>query len=121
MVAPELARIPWQDHRPFNLYTYRWNRVPWNLPWRVFDKGRRLWREHIAGVPLIQRNWELQFLGEENDRQLRARLFERSTSVDYVPQQVVREFYRKFKEEDPVYYAHAVSMLLTLVSTNFSN
>ncbi len=121
MVAPELARIPWQDHRPFNLYTWRWNRVPWNLPWRIFDKGRRLWREKVKGQPLIQRNWELQFLGEENDRRLGARLLERGASVGFIPQEVVREFYRKFKEEDPVYYSHAVSMLLTLRSTNFTN
>ena len=121
MVAPELARVPWQDHRPFNLYTYRWNRVPWNLPWRVFDKSRRLWREKVQAQPLIQRNWELQFLGEENDKQLRYHLFDRNTSADFVPQEVVQDFYQKFKEKDPVYYSHAVSMLLTLQSTNFLN
>ncbi|MBK7870832.1 MAG: hypothetical protein IPJ74_09160 [Saprospiraceae bacterium] len=28
MKAPELARIPWQDHRPFNLYNYHLDKTP---------------------------------------------------------------------------------------------
>ncbi len=113
MVAPELARIPWQDQRPFNLYNYHWNKAPWNLPYRVWDKVQRSLR-NLWGKPLIQRNWELQFLAEENDRQLRAHLFNNPAFAGFVPQDLVREFYRKFREVDAVQYAHPLSMLLTL-------
>jgi hypothetical protein len=113
MVAPELARIPWQAHRPFNLYSFRWNRSPWNLPIRIADKARRS-LSSLSGNALIQRNWELQFLGEENDRQLRDHLFNNNLFKELVPTTLVEDFYKKFKEVDPVYYSHPISMLLTL-------
>lgn len=115
MKAPELARIPWQAHRPFNLFNYHWDKAPWNLPCRAWNKGNSLLRM-AAGRPLVQRNWELQFLGEENDRHLRRHLFENEAFRAFVPQEIVRSFYQKFKTEDAVYYSHPVSMLLTLAS-----
>ena len=113
MRAPELARIPWQDHRPFNLYNYHWNKPPWNLPYRVLNKSKSIIQQWI-GQPLIQRNWELQFLGEENDRHLQLHLFDNHAFAELVPHELVRDFYRKFKTEDKVQYSHAISMLLTL-------
>ena len=113
MVAPELARIPWQDHRPFNLYNYHWNRMPWNLPLRVWSKAHRTWNATL-GRPLIQRNWELQFLGRNNDAQLRHRLFDNASFREWIDPAIVREFYEKFKQKNPVWYSHPVSMLLTL-------
>lgn len=115
MKAPELARLPWQAHRPFNLYNYHWDKPPWNLHYRAWNKGKQLLRQ-AAGRPLVQRNWELQFLGEENDMQLRRHLFENEAFKALVPEEIVRGFYNKFKTEDGVYYSHPVSMLLTLSS-----
>lgn len=113
MVAPELARIPWQAQRPFNLYNYQWNKTPWNLPYRVADKATRTLR-NLSGKPFVQRNWELQFLGDENDRHLRKYLFHNEVFRDLVPTELVADFYKKFNEADPVYYSHPISMLLTL-------
>lgn len=113
MVAPQLARIPWQQHKPFNLYTYQWNKFPWNLPYRFADKMIRTFRE-LMGRKFIQRNWELQFLGDENEKKLEEYLFENEKFKNLVPESVVREFYDKFTYENPVYYSHPVSMLLTL-------
>ncbi len=110
LVAPQLAKITWQAHRPFNLYNYTWNRVPWNLPYRLLDKSRRT-IQSLLGKPLVQRNWELQFVGAENDRHLRKHLIDADS---FVPKALREEFYRKFKEEDAVKYSHPVSMLLTL-------
>ncbi len=108
--APELANITWQDQRPFNLYNYDWNKVPWNLPNRILVKAKRV----LNRKKHIQRNWELQFLGEENEKKLKERLFKEPKLTEWIPRELIREFYRKFQTEDPVYYSHSVAMLLTL-------
>src|SRR5690606_10305843 len=59
---PALAKITWQDHRPFNLYNFSKNKSPNNLPFRVGNKLERIVKGKL-GKPYIQRNWELQFLG----------------------------------------------------------
>src|SRR5690606_6576637 len=71
---PALAKITWQDHRPFNLYTFEKNKSPNNLPYRIGSKLKREVRNKM-GKPYIQRNWELQFLGMENDEKLQHWLF----------------------------------------------
>ena len=63
---------------------------------------------------MIQRNWELQFLGQENERYLEQWLFETPELNKLVPRHFVDEFYHRFKKVDPVKYSHPVSMLLTL-------
>jgi hypothetical protein len=112
MKGPGLARIPWQAHRPFNLYHYHWNKTPWNLPFRIWDKAGRMVNQTF-GKPLIQRNWELQFVGGENEKKLESYLFQNKEFSEFVPEKLTRYFYQKFKAEDPVRYSHAVSMLLT--------
>ena len=72
---PALAKITWQDHRPFNLYNYKNNKFPYNFPFRVFDKLKRV----VSNKYFVQRNWELQFLGKENEIQLEQWLFENET------------------------------------------
>lgn len=114
MVAPELARIPWQAHAPFNLYNYQWNRVPWNLPIRVYKKFVNRYYYVAKNSRLVQRNWELQFAGEENDRHLRYWLFENKKLHELVSAEVIKSFYDKFRNCDSRSYAHAISMLLTL-------
>lgn len=107
--APELARIPWQEHRPFNLYNYKWDKAPYNWPYRAVSKFKRM----ISSKKVIQRNWELQFLGVDNATHLEHYLFSNPTLSNWVPRDVVDRFYKNFKNE-PVYYSHPVSMLLTL-------
>ncbi len=108
--APRLAKVTWQDHRPFNLLNYEWDRPPWNLPLRTYDKLKRT----LTRSGLIQRNWELQFLGSENDEKLRSRLFDEVKLSEWIPIRLIQDFYNRFTREDPVYYSHSISMLLTL-------
>lgn len=107
---PSLAKIAWQDHRPFNLYNYKWNKKPYNLPYKVYNKISRL----LSSKKYIQRNWELQFLGEYNERMLEQWLFENEKFESFIDSKIVTNFYKKFKNDDSVYYSHSVSILLTL-------
>jgi len=109
---PQVAKITWEDQRPFNLNNYQYNKMPYNLPFKV---GRKLKAgvNKIQQKKYIQRNWELQFLGEENDKQLQAYLFQNGLK-DFIPETVIQQFYKNFKEKDSVTYSHPVSMLLTL-------
>jgi len=109
---PEVAKITWQEHKPYNLYTYQNNKSPFNLPYRVLNKIQRETKA-IIGKPYIQRNWELQFLGDENKKQLENYLFG-SDLKKLIPQNITRDFYSKFKTGDQVWYSHPVSLLLTL-------
>jgi len=108
--APALAKIPWQEHRPFNLYTYSWDKAPFNWPYRAASNlGRRINRKKI-----IERNWELQFLGSDNDKHLRRYLFDNPAFADWIPKDLTKIFYENFCLVDPVHYSHSISLLLTL-------
>ncbi|MFD0933324.1 asparagine synthase-related protein [Psychroflexus salinarum] len=109
---PEVAKITWQDQKPFNLMNFHNNKAPYNLPYRITDKLKRLLQEKL-GKKFIQRNWELQFLGEANAKQLESYLFDQDFN-SLVDPKVVKELYHKFQTQDPVFYSHPVSMLLTL-------
>jgi len=109
---PKLAKITWQDHKPFNLITYHKNRVPFNVPYRLIQKAKREFRQ-LLGKTFIQRNWELQFIGANNDRVLKGYLFS-DELMALIPEAVIRQFYMNFQKKDAVYYSHPVSMLLTL-------
>ncbi len=107
-----VAKITWQNHRPFNLNTYTFNKMPFNVPYRIWNKMAREVRL-LLKEPYIQRNWELQFLGIENDKQLRSYLFDENFH-SLVPKDLITEFYSKFKTKAPLENAHPISMLLTL-------
>ena len=111
---PELAKIPWQDYDPYNLYDYEKFSNRSRIPGRAVRKGRRLIKEKVFGKKLITRNWEIQFTGEENDKQLREHLFDNTSFASLVSPAVVNEYYSLFKNKDQVYYSHAVNILLTL-------
>ncbi|MEP5934969.1 MAG: asparagine synthetase B family protein, partial [Winogradskyella arenosi] len=66
-----VAKVTWQDQRPFNLLNYHYNKTPWNLPYRVYDKLKR----SLHPNAYIMRNWELQFLGAQNANHLEQYLF----------------------------------------------
>lgn len=110
MRMPELAKITWQDHRPFNLYNYHWDKKPWNIPYKIYNKVFRI----LKNKKIVQRNWELQFLGKDNDDCLKKYLFDSEAFSKFIPKKVTEIFYNKFINENKVYYSHSVSMLLTL-------
>jgi len=112
MRNPELAKIPWQSQRPFNLYNYHLNKVPYNLPYRVYNKLERSLKATL-GQPYIQRNWELQFTGDENVKQLKKYLAADSMK-EMVSPALTAAFLDKFLTKNALQYAHPVSMLLTL-------
>ncbi len=109
---PEVAKITWQDQRPFNLFNYHQNKMPYNLPYRVVNKLKREFNSKL-GKLYTQRNWELQFLGKENDERLQEHLF--ATNLDpFLSKELRTRFYNNFKNMNMVEYSHPVSMLLTL-------
>tara|TARA_R110002072_G_scaffold131586_5_gene271396 strand:+ start:1303 stop:2685 length:1383 start_codon:yes stop_codon:yes gene_type:complete len=109
---PSLAKITWEEHKPFNLYTFPKNKSPYNLPYRIFQKLKRETKA-LIGNSYIQRNWELQFLGAENDAHLQRYLFQEKLD-EFVPETTVRHFYDSFIKGDSVWYSHPISILLTL-------
>ena len=106
---PEIAKVTWQDHRPFNLYYHHWDKIPYNLPFKVLDKIKNVFAQNG-----IQRNWELQFLGIENDKNLQKWLFENESFKGFLPDTLIAEFYNQFKNKDSIKYSHPLSILLTL-------
>ena len=112
MTDDDLSSIAWQDHNPFSIKNYHYNKTPYNLPYRVMNKLKRELRGTL-GNPYIQRNFELQFLGDTNDKNLRGNLFSKPF-LEFVPEHIVSDFYNRFKHKDVVKNSHAVSMLLTM-------
>ena len=57
----------------------------------------RMLNENILNKSkIIERNWELQFLGEENSKHLEYWLFEKKIINDIVPEDLITDFYQKF-------------------------
>lgn len=110
--SPKLAKITWEAQRPYNLYTFEKNRTPHNLPYRITNKLKRELKSKL-GKPYIQRNWELQFLGMENDEKLQEWLFSENLHP-FISKPLIARFYNNFKTGDAVKYSHPLSMLLTL-------
>ncbi len=109
---PKLAKITWQENKPFNLYNYHLNKTPFNLPYRIVNKLKRELNAAL-GKKYIQRNWELQFLGDTNDKNLKEMLFSEEFNR-IVKKNVVNKFYDLFYNNNKVFYSHSISMLLTL-------
>jgi asparagine synthetase B (glutamine-hydrolysing) len=112
--APEMASITWQAKAPYNLFNSQKHLTLHHLPYRIENKLKNTWREYITKKPLIQRNWELQFLGKENDEKLRHWLFKNLELNQLIPKEIIEKYYHQFKSEDAVYWSHPISMLLTL-------
>ncbi|WP_340203182.1 asparagine synthase-related protein [Ascidiimonas sp. W6] len=110
--APQLARITWQESKPFNLYNAHLNREPYNLPYRAVHKLKRE-LNGVFGKKFVQRNWELQFLGGQQQTQLKTYL--NSVEMrDFIPSEITQQILTNFNEKDSVYWSHPLSMLLTL-------
>lgn len=113
MKAPELAEIPWQTFDPCNLYNYKnYN----SLHNQLIVNYRRLIRKtkELAGQICTIRNWEIQYLGKDNELQLKKHLL---SPNDLVPQEIAIDYYTKFMEgihTQKVWYSHPLSMLLAM-------
>ncbi|WP_040278191.1 asparagine synthase-related protein [Psychroserpens damuponensis] len=109
---PKLAKIEWQDHMPFNLYSYNETQLTKSLPYRIKSKLQREIKG-LMGKKYIQRNWELQFLGNDNASKLKSHLFDNDFQM-FLGSNIAHVMYENFKNKDAVFYSHSVSMLLTL-------
>jgi hypothetical protein len=107
---PLLAKLEWESNKPFNLYNYKRNKVPINLPYRGFHKFKRA----LSFTKYIQRNWELQFLGEQNFLKLSQRIFQLDGLID---RNILDQELINFKR-NPKQYFHSITMLLTLAQFN---
>jgi len=107
---PKLAAVPWQSHYPFNVNNYKLDRFPLNVPYRAFNKLRRI----VSGKEPITRNWELQFQGADNEREMERCLFEQRRLHDFIPEHIIAHHWRKFKETDALGYYPSTTSLPTL-------
>ncbi|MBL8007062.1 MAG: asparagine synthetase B family protein [Ignavibacteria bacterium] len=114
MKNPDLAEIPWQNYEPLNLYNFKEYTDKKNIPMRALKKAKKILSEKLSGKRIITRNWEIQFLGEDNDIRLKKYLFENNKLTEILPANVIKNFYDKFRYTDNIYYSHPLSMLLTL-------
>lgn len=114
MKNPQLAEISWQNYDPLNLYNYTDFNNKSRIPSRAYKKLKRLAGEKILGKKITTRNWEIQFTGEENDKNLRMHLFDNKKLTDFISEELITEYYKKFREKDSLHYAHPVNMLLTI-------
>lgn len=113
--CPEIARISLQQYYPLNLYQHHWFRNPVYYPVRALRKMKRVLQRNLFNTPeLIIRNWELQFLGDQNFIHLKKKLLDRRQLYKFIPQSIIKDYLEKF-QADPVKYAFSISMLLTLV------
>ena len=111
--APELAKIPWQSYN-LDLFNYKYFNTKY-FPRRVYQYALRNFRERVLKkAPVIQRNWELQFIGKYNEENLNRWLFETPELDELIPRHIVSDYYKRFKKFDSIRYSHPVSMILTL-------
>ena len=107
--APDLARVKWQPHDA-NLYDYE-NCNAWRLPKRSVQK---IWRV-LAGKKVVERNWEVQFGGEQGEASLNRWLLRPGLRLhQLVPKDKIQRLLHSFKLhplQDGCGYT--VSMLLT--------
>ena len=107
-----MAKIVWQDAKPFNLFTHHFAKSPYNIPHRILNKLKRKFKS-LLGVKFVQRNWELQFLGSENQKNINSHLKTDSFNKE-VDKELVKKTMDLFYDNNSVYHSHALSMLLTM-------
>jgi len=112
--CPEAAQISWQKFYPLNLYNYQQFNHPHYYIIRAVRKAKRILQQYFSKSPdLITRNWELQFLGEQNFTELKKNLLKNNKFNKLIPQTIIRKYLDKF-QANPVKYATPISMLLAL-------
>ena len=110
--APELAQLPWQQHRPYNLYNYHLNRSPYNLPYRGWHKVMRE-LNGFFGKNSANANWELQLKGKENKKKLKYHLLDELVSKNIISKELILKYYNLFTQHNYSGYAHPISILLS--------
>ncbi len=113
---PELAKISWQDKRPYNLYNHNNPNTQKTYIYRVQNKLSRLFNS-VIGKPYVQRNWELQFLGKANRQNLEDILFN-SDHSSFLPKESIEHYLHQFYNGNALNNAHAINMLLVLTKFN---
>ena len=107
--APDLARIKWQTYDA-NLYAYdRFS--SWQVPKRILKKAVRMLRRQRP----IERNWEVQLLGEVGQQGLDDWLLRKDLPLhDLLPPEQIEGLLARFRahSRDPE-LGYTVSMLLT--------
>jgi NH3-dependent NAD+ synthetase len=109
----EAASVAWQPYAPYNLYNFQSYYSKTNLFRRAYKKAGRV----ITGKNIIQRNWEIQFLGKENEIELKNRLFGNDKFKSFVPGELVKKYFDAFNDaglRGKIQTFHQVSTLLTL-------
>jgi asparagine synthase (glutamine-hydrolysing) len=107
-VSPDLARITWQAYDA-NLYQYQGFNT-WLVPKRTLKKiGRSVW-----GKPVLQRNWEVQFLNTSGRQGLEALLLRSALRLhEFVPPAEIRLLLDSFYARPDASQGYTVCMLLT--------
>jgi hypothetical protein len=107
--APDLAGVIWQV-TGVDLFKGNQNST-WSVSRRAINKGLRL----IRGQKVIERNWEVQFLGESGQRGLQAWLLQPGLKLhELVPRSKVADLIDRFYS-DPLAdkRGYTISMLLS--------
>lgn len=119
--APELAEIEWQEKSPKNLMNFKEESKVRDFVFKVKRKLKHFGKEHLLNQKLIQRNWEIQFLGPNNDVQLKNWLFENEEFLKIIDRDLIHKYYELFETKNQVYWSHPLSMLLTLSLFSLNN
>ena len=107
-----VAKIVWQDAKPFHLYNHHLAKTHLRLPYRIINKLKREF-ENLKGKKFVQRNWELQFLTTDDQEKLTDYLQSKEL-IHQIDIDLIKDYLNLFYKEDQVYYSHSVSTLLTL-------
>ena len=109
---PNVAKIVWQDAKPFNLFNYKLAKTILGLPYRIANKIHREFNQ-IRGINFTQRNWEIQFIGKENELKLNKHLFSNEV-LSYVSIHTIEKIKDLFDNGNKIKYSNPISTLLTL-------
>ena len=72
------------------------------------------------GKPYVQRNWELQFVGNNNENKLKSYLLKNNLE-NFVPKGIIKDYFDLFVNGDKLQNAHPINMLLVLSQFNKMN
>ena len=109
---PALAKIVWQDAKPFNLFNHHLSKTYFVLPYKIVGKLKRDFNK-LLGKKFVQRNWELQFMGEKNKEAL-TNYLQCNEITEKIDINLIKQYLNLFYQKDQIYYSHSVSTLLTL-------
>ena len=91
----KLASVPWQKY-DLSLYKHKYFNSIY-FPRRVLRYASRMIKEKLLfGAPVVERNWEIQFLGTDNRKELEHWLFDNSSLHQIIPKEIVNKYYNNF-------------------------